>query len=64
MTQSHRELDIRLLAASAIAREAGGLARWHFRNRPKALQLDFKGDQDYVSAVDTEVERLIRARLK
>jgi myo-inositol-1(or 4)-monophosphatase len=63
VTRSDRELDLRLLAGSAIAREAGGLARMHFRNRPKALQIDFKGDQDYVSAIDAEVEALIRTRL-
>jgi myo-inositol-1(or 4)-monophosphatase len=56
-------LDTRLLAASDIAREAGGLALRHFRARPKALQIDFKGDQDYISAVDAEVEALIRTRL-
>ena len=59
-----RELDVRLLAACAIAREAGGLARRHFQARPAALQLDFKGDQDYVSATDAEVETLIRRRLE
>ncbi len=64
MTRSDRELDLRLLAASAIAREAGGLARAHFQARPKTLQLDFKGDQDYVSATDAEVEALIRTRLR
>ena len=63
MTRLHRELDVRLLAASAIAREAGWLARTHFRARPKTLQIDFKGDQDYVSATDAEVETLIRTRL-
>jgi myo-inositol-1(or 4)-monophosphatase len=60
---SDRSLDARLLAGSAIAREAGRLARKHFQSRPKALQIDFKGDQDYISAVDAEVEALIRARL-
>jgi myo-inositol-1(or 4)-monophosphatase len=58
-----RELDARLLAACAIAREAGALARRHFRARPAALKLDFKGDQDYLSATDAEVETLIRTRL-
>jgi myo-inositol-1(or 4)-monophosphatase len=58
------ELDLRLLAASAIAREAGALARVHFRARPKILNIDFKGDQDYISAVDAEVETVIRTRLK
>jgi myo-inositol-1(or 4)-monophosphatase len=63
VTRAGQELDLRLLAASAIAREAGGLARMHFRNRPKTLQIDFKGDQDYISAVDAEVETLVRTRL-
>ena len=39
------------------------MAARHFRDRPKALRLDFKGDQDYLSAVDAEVETLIRERL-
>jgi myo-inositol-1(or 4)-monophosphatase len=63
VTGSARGLATRLLAASAIAREAGALARRHFRERPKTLSIDFKGDQDYISAVDAEVETLIRARL-
>ncbi len=63
MSGSEPSLDTRLLVASAIAREAGALARRHFQSRPKALQIDFKGDQDYISAVDAEVEALIRARL-
>ena len=63
MTKAEQSLARRLLAASAIAREAGALAARHFRDRPKALQLDFKGDQDYLSAVDAEVETLIRERL-
>jgi myo-inositol-1(or 4)-monophosphatase len=63
VTGSDRGLDTRLLAASAIAREAGAQARDHFRSRQKILQIDFKGDQDYISAVDAEVEALIRTRL-
>jgi myo-inositol-1(or 4)-monophosphatase len=63
VTGSDRGLDTRLLAASAIAREAGAQARRHFHSRPKTLQIDFKGDQDYISAVDAEVEALIRTRL-
>src|SRR3712207_3661471 len=55
---------MRLLGASAIAREAGRLAERHLRSRPKTLQIDFKGDQDYISAVDAEVEALIRTRLQ
>lgn len=64
MAALDQELDRRLLAASAIAREAGALARAHFRARPKALHIDFKGDQDYISATDAEVETLIRTRLR
>jgi myo-inositol-1(or 4)-monophosphatase len=63
VTGSDHGLEVRLLAASAIAREAGALAKRHFHNRPKALQLGFKGDQDYLSATDAEVEALIRTRL-
>ena len=62
-TTSDGDLEFRLLGACAIAREAGALARAHFRARPKTLQIDFKGDQDYVSATDAEVETLIRTRL-
>lgn len=57
-------LDHRLLAACAIAREAGRLGRTHFRNRPPSLHIDFKGHQDYISAADSEVETLIRTRLR
>ena len=53
-------LDLRLAAACAIAREAGKAALAHFRNRPAALRLDFKGHQDYLAATDAEVEALIR----
>jgi len=53
----------RLTAACAIAREAGKAALRHFRNRPVALQLDFKGHQDYLAATDADVEELIRLRL-
>jgi myo-inositol-1(or 4)-monophosphatase len=63
VTASDGRLEMRLLGASAIAREAGRLAGRHFRDRPKTLQIDFKGDQDYISAVDAEVEALIRTRL-
>ena len=62
--RSEGSLDARLAAASAIAREAGVLARQHFRSRPKTLHVVFKGNQDYISAVDAEVEALIRARLQ
>jgi myo-inositol-1(or 4)-monophosphatase len=57
------ESGARFLAACAIAREAGALARKRFRARPRELSIIFKGDQDYLSAVDAEVEQLIRGRL-
>ncbi|MFL5221966.1 MAG: inositol monophosphatase family protein, partial [Microvirga sp.] len=60
---SSMDLEHRLLAASAIAREAGALARRRFHDRPSALAIAFKGPQDYVLASDAEVEALIRLRL-
>jgi myo-inositol-1(or 4)-monophosphatase len=57
------DLAYRLLAAQAIAREAGALGRRRFRERPTALALTFKGPQDYVLASDAEVESLVRLRL-
>jgi myo-inositol-1(or 4)-monophosphatase len=54
-------LNLRFLAACAIAREAGRAARTFFQNRPEKLQ--FKGHQDYLAATDAEVETLIRTRL-
>src|SRR5215216_2063647 len=60
---SGTDLEHRLLAASAIAREAGALARRRFRDRPSALAIAFKGPQDYVLESDAEVEALIRLRL-
>src|SRR3954468_15170261 len=60
---SSMDLEHRLLAASAIAREAGALARRRFRDRPSALAIAFKGPQDYVLASDAEVESLVRLRL-
>jgi myo-inositol-1(or 4)-monophosphatase len=60
---SEKALEHRLLAAQAIAREAGALARRRFRERPSALAIAFKGPQDYVLASDAEVESLLRLRL-
>jgi myo-inositol-1(or 4)-monophosphatase len=60
---SETELEHRFLAAQAIAREAGALARRRFRDRPTALALTFKGPQDYLLASDAEVESLVRLRL-
>jgi len=57
------EIETRLAAASAIAREAGALARRNYRGRPRGQQPDFKGHQDFVLATDAEIEDLIRRRL-
>ncbi|MDJ1159657.1 inositol monophosphatase family protein [Chelatococcus sp. SYSU_G07232] len=57
------ELQNRLLAACAIAREAGGMAQRNFRDRPPGKPLSLKGAHDYLTETDAEVERLIRARL-
>jgi myo-inositol-1(or 4)-monophosphatase len=55
-------IEMRLRVACALAREAGALARHHFHRRPETLEIGFKGHQDYLSAVDSEVEQLIRKR--
>ena len=57
-----RDLDIRLLTACAILREAGHLARDYFIRREQ-LAVEHKGMQDLVSIADREVEALIRTRL-
>src|SRR5918997_1759445 len=53
----------RLIAASAIAREAGALIRRRYRARTRSTLPDFKGHQDFLTATDAEVEELIRRRL-
>jgi myo-inositol-1(or 4)-monophosphatase len=55
-------LDLRLLAACAIVREAGQLARDYFLRR-ESLEIEFKGQQDLVSIADRAVEDVIRAQL-
>jgi myo-inositol-1(or 4)-monophosphatase len=55
-------LDLRLLAACAIVREAGQLAHDYFLRR-ESLEIEFKGQQDLVSVADRAVEDVIRARL-
>src|SRR5215207_1355981 len=55
--------DLRLSVACAGAREAGALARRRFNGRPGATGINLKGHQDYLSAVDAEVEGLVRGRL-
>jgi len=54
------DLEQRLAAAVAVAREAGEVALAAYR-RPLLRQ--FKGTQDYVLESDAEVERTIRERL-
>ena len=55
-------LDLRLLAACAIVREAGQLAHDYFLRRD-TLEIEFKGKQDLVSVADRAVEDAIRAHL-
>jgi myo-inositol-1(or 4)-monophosphatase len=55
-------LGHRLLIACAVAREAGALQKRRFLDR-EAMISKFKGPQDYLTATDGEVERLVRARL-
>jgi myo-inositol-1(or 4)-monophosphatase len=55
--------DPRFAEACAVAREAGALARDRFDSRPGTAGINLKGRQDYLSAVDAEVEHLVRSRL-
>lgn len=55
-------LACRFLAAQAVAREAGRLARRLLAD-PDRLQVELKGPQDLVSAADRAVEQLIVQRL-
>jgi myo-inositol-1(or 4)-monophosphatase len=57
-----RELGLRLHAAAAIARQAGGIALRRFHDR-KSFTVGFKGPQDFLTEVDSEVERFIAGRL-
>jgi myo-inositol-1(or 4)-monophosphatase len=65
MTPYH--LSNRLLIACAVAREAGALQRRRFlpSTDPARDNLIFnlKGPQDYITATDGEVEKLVRTRL-
>ena len=54
-------MDMRLLAAQAVAREAGALARRRFLDQ--SFTVGFKGPQDYLTEVDSETEALIAERL-
>ena len=62
MTNDSAGLQSRFLAACAIAREAGALARRRFLDR-SSFTVGFKGPQDFITEVDGEVERLIQSRL-
>ena len=62
MTLDAAALESRFLAACAVAREAGLLARRRFLDR-SSFTIGFKGPQDFITEVDGEVERLIQARL-
>jgi myo-inositol-1(or 4)-monophosphatase len=57
-----RDLDLRLLTARAVAREAGKLAYDYFSRRTQ-LEIEHKGIQDLVSVADRAVEDLMRQRL-
>ena len=54
-------VDMRLLAAQAVAREAGAVARRRFLDR--SFTVGFKGRQDYLTEVDGETEAFIAERL-
>ncbi len=54
-------MEMRLLAAEAVAREAGALARRRFLDR--SFTVAFKGRQDYLTEVDGETEAFIAERL-
>jgi myo-inositol-1(or 4)-monophosphatase len=54
-------MDMRWLAAQAVAREAGAIARRRFLDQ--SFTVGFKGPQDYLTEVDGETEALIAERL-
>jgi myo-inositol-1(or 4)-monophosphatase len=62
LTVNASALQNRFLAAAAIAREAGALARRRFLDR-SSFTVGFKGPQDFITEVDGEVERLIQSRV-
>ena len=59
---TEESLEQRLLIACAVAREAGALQKRRFLDRD-AMIFKFKGPQDYLTATDGEVEKLVRSRL-
>jgi myo-inositol-1(or 4)-monophosphatase len=54
-------MDMRLLAAQAVAREAGAMARRRFLDQ--SFTIGFKGPQDFLTEVDGETETFIAERL-
>jgi myo-inositol-1(or 4)-monophosphatase len=54
-------MEMRLLAAQSVAREAGVMARRRFLDQ--SFTIGFKGPQDYLTEVDEETEALIAERL-
>ena len=62
MTIDSAGLSQRLLAAQAIAREAGRLASRMLAER-QALTIEFKGPQNFVTSADRAAEALIAERL-
>jgi myo-inositol-1(or 4)-monophosphatase len=54
--------ELRLAAASAVAREAGAVALAYYRGRD-SLTVERKGPQDVVSIADRAVEERVRLRL-
>jgi myo-inositol-1(or 4)-monophosphatase len=62
MRLTERELDEREQALAAVAREAAALAKTLYSD-PANLGVKLKGKQDFVTAADSGVERLIIERL-
>jgi len=63
ITSSAKELlQQRLTTACEVAREAGALQKRRFLDRGSMI-FKFKGPQDYLTATDGEVEKLVRSRL-
>jgi len=62
LTTDAQALQTRFVAACAVAREAGVVARRRFLDRG-SFTVGFKGPQDFVTEVDGEVERLIQSSL-
>ena len=54
-------MDMRLLAAQAVAREAGAMARRRFLDQ--SFTVGFKGPHDFLTEVDGETEAFIAERL-